>query len=287
MRPRLVALILALVSPSVSTAETLELIGTYDWRSESVIGFSGIEMTADGLGFLAVADEGWWVQGRVDRDGEAISEIKVTRIEAILGQDGFPVSARRVADWSDAEGLAIGADGQAWVSFERWAHVWRFDRPFQRANWIKDHETFYEFSENRQLEAVAIAPDGTVYVFSEQPLIDGFPIYRLGDDNLWNIDGYLPERDVFAIVGADFDQDGTLFLLERKLIVGLWWQNRVRRVRLDGSEDITLWTSGRDEFGNLEGISVWRDQNGLRLTLVSDNNGGRHPTQFVEFRLTE
>ena len=129
---------------------------------------------------------------------------------------------------------------------------------------------------------------GTVYVFSEKPLIEGFPIYRLNAGGLWAIDGFLPERDVFAIVGADFNTDGTLYLLERKLVVGLWWQSRIRQVRLDGSLDETIWTSERGEFDNLEGISVWRDAEGLRLTLVSDNNGSeRTPTEFVEFRVSE
>ena len=145
-------------------------------------------------------------------------------------------------------------------------------------------------SPNRNLTPVTttIDPEGRLYVFSEKPLIEGFPIYRLGDNGLFVIDGYLPERDVFAIVGADFADDGTLYLLERKLVVGLWWQNRIRRVRLDGSEDTILWTGERGEYGNLEGISVWQDEKGLRLTLVSDNNGGNGvPTEFVEFRLTE
>ena len=102
------------------------------------------------------------------------------------------------------------------------------------------------------------------------------------------IDGHLPEHDVFSIVGADFDENGDLYLLERKLIVGLWWQNRIRRVRLDGSEDTAIWTSERGEFGNLEGIALWRDEDGLRLVLVSDNNANEDtPTEFVEFRLTE
>ena len=35
------------------------------------------------------------------------------------------------------------------------------------------------------------------------------------------------------IVGADFADDGTLYLLERKLVVGIWWQSRIRRVRLE------------------------------------------------------
>ncbi|MCG6882973.1 MAG: esterase-like activity of phytase family protein [Silicimonas sp.] len=287
MLGRVVALILPmLASPAV--AGELELVGTFDLETETVIGVSGLEVSADGASFVAVGDRGWWIEGRFDRRGGILNGVEIENVSAIIGQDGFPVPARRVGDWSDAEGLAVAPDGTAWVSFERWAHVWRFDDLGAAAKWIKDHPTFYDHSDNWQLEAAAIAPDGTVYVFSEKPLPEGFPIYRLGADDLWVIDGYLPEQDVFAIVGADFADDGSLYLLERKLVVGLWWQNRIRRVRLDGSEDTVLWTGERGEFGNLEGISVWQDERGLRLTLVSDNNGSKdEPTQFVEFRLTE
>ncbi len=287
MRARPLALIAALW-PAIAWPETLEVIGVVEIETESVFGVSGLEVSADGTTFTAVTDRGWWLEGRFERRGELMTAAEIHTIQPIIGQDGFPVAARRVGDWSDAEGLALASDGTAWVSFERWAHVWRFDRVYGKAQWIKDHPTFYDHADNWQLEAAAIAPDGTVYVFSEKPLIDGFPIYRLGADDLWTIDGYLPEQDVFAIVGADFSDDGALYLLERKLVVGLWWQNRIRRVRLDGSEDLILWTGERGEYGNLEGIAVWEDEKGLRLTLVSDNNGNANaPTQFVEFRLTE
>jgi hypothetical protein len=287
MRSYIVALIFALLAAPVAAVD-LTLINRYAWDTKSIVGLSGIEVTEDGSGFLAVGDRGWWLQGRFKRNGDRIEGVDIERLEAIKGSDGLPVSARRVGDWSDAEGLALAPDGTAWVSFERWAHVWRYDQPFARARSIKDHPTFYDHADNWQLEAAAIDPDGTVYVFSEKPLIEGFPIYRLNAGGLWAIDGFLPERDVFAIVGADFNTDGTLYLLERKLVVGLWWQSRIRQVRLDGSLDETIWTSERGEFDNLEGISVWRDAEGLRLTLVSDNNGSeRTPTEFVEFRVSE
>ncbi len=287
MRARSLAVIAALW-PAFAWPAALEHIGVLEIETESIIGVSGLEVSDDGENFIAVTDRGWWLEGRFERRGELMTAVDIQIIEPIIGQDGFPVAARRVGDWSDAEGLAVAPDGTAWVAFERWAHVWRFDRVFTTAKWIKDHPTFYDHAENWQLEAAAVAPDGTVYVFSEKPLIDGFPIYRLGEDALWTIDGYLPEQDVFGIVGADFSEDGALYLLERKLVVGLWWQNRVRRVRLDGTEDTILWTGERGEYGNLEGIAVWKDEKGLRLTLVSDNNGNQKvPTEFVEFRLTE
>lgn len=274
--------------PVASIAAELSLIGRYEWKTEDVIGVSGIEILDDGAGYLAVSDSGWWLQGKFTRENGVITDHRLQRLEPIISQNGLPAAARRVGDWSDAEGLALAPDGRAWVSFERWAHVLEFQAPLTRARLIRDHPTFREFADNWQLEAIAIDPDGQVYVFSEKPMIEGFPIYRLRNGQEWVIDGFLPERDVFAIVGADFDMDGTLYLLERKLVVGLWWQSRVRRVRLDGSLDETIWTSERGAFGNMEGLTLWRDDLGLRLTMVSDNNGSRTvPTEFVEFRLVE
>lgn len=287
MRPSLVALAFGLL-PLASHAEELAHVGTYFWDTELIVGLSGLEVSPDGNSFTAIGDRGYWLTGTIDRLGEIISGINIEALKPILGDNGYPVAARRVGDWSDAEGLAIAPDGTVWVSFERWAHVARYPEGLDgSAVWTKDHPTFYDHADNWQLEAVALAPDGSLYAFSERPLQSGFPIYRL-IGNAWTIDGYLPERDLFAIVGADFDENGDLYILERKLIVGIWWQSRIRRVRLDGTEDTTLWTSERGSFDNLEGIAVWRDDEGLRLTLVSDNNAilGK-PAEFVEFRLTE
>lgn len=286
MHTRIVSLIFALVLPVSAGAETLELIGQFDLESDSFFGISGIEVSDDGSQFMAVADRGWWISGSFFREDEQISGISDLSVLPILDYDGLPVSARRVGDLSDAEGLAMLPDGRIWVTFERWARVARYDVVPGKASWIKDHPTFYDHSDNWQLEAVAVDPDGQVFAFSEKPFIEGFPIYRLAGET-WVIDGYLPEQDVFAIVGADFDENGDLYLLERKLVFGIWWQNRVRRVRLGGNEDLVLWTGERDQFENLEGISVWRDEKGLRMTLVSDNNRKEKPTQFVEFRLTD
>lgn len=286
MHRRIIALIAALWAPVVAHGEALDFIGQFDLETETIVGVSGIEVDAAGETFVAVSDQGWWFRGRFVRDGEKIVDIVDIEITPILDSDAFPIAARRVGDLSDAEGLAMSPDGRTWVSFERWARVARYDGTQGKAHWIKDHPTFYDHSENWQLEAVAIHPDGRLFAFSEKPLIEGFPIYRL-NGSVWVIDGYLPEQDVFAIVGADFDENGDLYLLERKLVVGLWWQNRVRRIRLDGVEDVVLWTGERDQFYNLEGIAVWRDEKGLRMTLVSDNNKKEVPTQFVEFRLTD
>jgi hypothetical protein len=287
MRASPVALIALLALPA--TADELRFVGVTEWGFEAVNGVSGLEFSDDGSRFWAVADRGWYLTGAVTRteDG-ALDKVTVTRIAPLLGQDGFPVTARRVGDWSDAEGLAMLPDGTAYVSFERWAHVSRYGDLRGRAEPTRDHPTFYDYVDNRQLEAIAAAPDGTVYAFPESvgPGRNGFFAYRLNGDE-WEIAGKITPLDAFALVGADYDDQGRLYLLERKLNLGLWWQNRIRRFETPEGAGEILWTSRPGEFTNLEGIALWRDDQGLRITLVSDNNQRpSEPTTFVEFRLT-
>lgn len=286
MRASLVTLILGLAGPA--TAETLELIGSYNWDTSVVFGLSGLEVSRDGSAFVTVSDRGFWTSGTFQRQDDVIAGVDFDDVQPILGRNGLPVAARPTPEWADAEGLALSEDGMVWISFERWAHVAVFPNGLTNASrWLPIHPTFEEHVENWQLEALAVSPEGGLYTFSEKPLANGFPIYHF-DGKQWTIEGYLPEQDLFSIVGADFAENGDLYLLERKLVVGLWWQNRIRRVRLDGSLDEILWTGERGEFLNLEGIAVWYHDEGLRLTLVADNNGKPgDPTQFVEFRLTE
>ena len=286
MRASLVALIAALSTSAA--ADELTYIGTTEWGFDAANGVSGLEMSDDGVSFWAVSDQGWYITGALKREGDAISIVTVTRIAPLLGHDGFPVNARRVGDWSDAEGLAILPDGTAYVSFERWARVSRYPDLRGKAELTRDHPTFYDYADNRQLEAVAVDLDGNVFAFPEQtgPGRRGFAVYRL-TGNEWEITGEITASGGFGIVGADYDDEGRLYLLERKLVLGLWWQNRIRRFETPDGAGEALWTSDLGEFTNLEGIALWRDDEGLRITMVSDNNGDKdEPTSFVEFRLT-
>ena len=288
---KLISMVCAVGLPLAAAAvqaDTLEHIATFEWPTDTIKGLSGLEVSANGVAFTAVGDRGWFLSGQFVREDGVIAGLDQLSYLPVLGNKGLPVAARRIGDQSDSEGLAIGPDGQTWVSFERWARVSRFDEVGATGNWIKDHETFREFRENRELEAVALHPNGDVYTFPERPTRAGFPIYRLRGD-VWSVEGHIQSRNRFAIVGADFDEEGDLYLLERRLVLGLWWKNRVRRLRIDAPDDVeVLWTGGLGEYFNLEGIAVWRDDAGLRLTIVSDNNADPdEPTQFVEFRLIE
>ncbi|MGR3660699.1 MAG: esterase-like activity of phytase family protein [Paracoccaceae bacterium] len=269
-------------------ADTLTHISTFVWPSKAIVGLSGLEMSDDGSKFYTISDRGWFLSGEFERAYGQITDVNLQKYLPILGNDGLPVAARRVGDWSDAEGLAMAPDGTFWISFERWAHVAQYDSPETQGHWIKDHPGFSIDRDNRQLEALALHPNGLLYTFPERPKSAGFPIYQL-DESGWNDVGFIPEKNGFSIVGADFDDDGTLYILERKLVLGLWWQNRVRRLQIDAPQEVeVLWTGERGEYYNLEGIALWHDESGLRITLISDNNSNlSEPTQIVEFRLEE
>lgn len=274
-----------LICASSAVADTLAPINLFEWSTQSVVGLSGLELSEDGLSFLAVSDRGWLLSGNLKRSEGRIIDMHLEQLQPILGNDGLPVAARRTGDWSDAEGLAMAPDGRLWISFERWAHVASYDGPESPGGWIRDHPSFTSFSDNRQLEALALDPDGTLYAFSEEPLDHGFPIYRLSGGK-WDISGYIESNSGFAIVGADFARDGWLYLLERKLVLGIWWQNRIRRLHIGDPGSVeTLWVGTRGEYKNLEGLAAWSDATGVHLTAVSDDNGTHgEAIQFVDFR---
>lgn len=287
MRRRALALILAAaVLPQSLLAEALVLDARLFWNIPVAQGLSGIEVDDKGDAFVAVSDRGWLLEGRIAREDDRASDILLQTVTAIQGQDGLPVAARRVGDWSDAEGLAIAPDGTRWIGFERWSRVARYDPGASRAGWIKDHPDFQSQPDNGQIEAVAIDSRGRVHAIPETAVGGRFPVYRLDPDG-WTVATQIEKTGGFSIVGADFDGDDRLWLLERKLVLGLWWQNRIRRLAPDGVIQ-TLWTGERGAHGNLEGLAVWQSDDGMRVVCISDNNASDSEiTELVEFRLTD
>lgn len=284
----LCAVMLAGGAPGAADTPRLELTSLYEWQTRSVTGVSGLELSADGTQFYALSDQGWYLSGSLTRARGALTAVTLETYVPLLGIDGRPSAARRINDWSDAEGLVLDEAGGFWVSFERWARVERFDSPTQPGTALPAHAGFALYAENRQLEALARHPDGALYTFAESPDDQGFSMYRF-DEGAWQVTGHIPASGFYAIVGADFDAAGRLFVLERRHVLGRWWQNRIRMLPdvARPSDLHTLWTGGLGAYGNLEGIAVWSAAP-LRVTVVSDNNGaGDEITQFLDFVLRE
>ena len=286
-----VALSAALIWLATTTAgqgDGLRYTGTTVWDMDNVHfgGFSGLELTADGTGFTALTDRGHIVTGTLKRDGDRITAI--TADEPAPLRDGKGRALPRALN--DAEGLAIGADGQTYVSFEARHRVWAYDGTGTPRG-LPRPTMFKRLQGNSGLEALAIDPRGQLYVLPERSgeLTRPFPIWRY-DGEQWRHVYDMPRQDGFLPVGADFGPDGRLYVLERAFN-GFAFRSRVRALTLGRGRTLTsqtLFTSRAWQHDNLEGLSVWQGAQGqIRLTMISDDNfRAIQSTQFVEYVIT-
>lgn len=275
------ALLMAL--PAVSDAG---FIGAYTLTDDDPRfgGFSAIEVTDDGAGFVAISDRALFVTGTFERTGDQITGVTTDPLIQMTGPGGRDLTRPE----SDSEGLAIAPDGTIFVSFE-WMHgIRRFDSVDAPGSELMTTPAFDGMQPNASLEALAISDDGALYTIPERSgaVNQPFPVYRL-KDGVWDQPFTLPRRGSFLVVGADIGPDGRLYVLERDF-VGIGFRSRVRRFDMaGGSEQVLLQTRTR-QHDNLEGISVWQDDDGLRITMISDDNlTNFQRTEVVEYRLTD
>jgi hypothetical protein len=281
---RLLCLI-ALMQAAPAFAQT-SLIGAYTWQEDDPRfgGFSGIEVSDDGASFVAVSDRGSLVSGSFLRKDGVITGVMSGPFLPLRG----PNQEVLTHEESDGEGLAIGPDGTIYLSFEGIHGIRRFDQIDKPASALVTDPAFAEMQTNSSLEALAIGPDGALYTLPERSGIATrpFPVFRL-KDGVWDQPFEIPRRGPYLMSGADIGPDGRLYLLERDF-AGIGFRSRVRRFDLDGGGEEILLETGVRTHDNLEGISVWADAQGLRMTLISDDNFRLFQrTEIVEYRLTD
>jgi hypothetical protein len=266
---------------------------SYRWTDENPDfgGFSGLELSEDGASFYAISDRGFIAQSRLIRDEDD---------GKIIGVEGFhPVflknskGERLYSYWDDAEGLAIGSDGEIFISFEGIHRVWKYDTPDSDATKIPQHPDFKGMQNNSSLEVLAVDDAGTLYTMPERSgvLTRPFPVYRF-KNGVWDQPFGIPRKPPYLPVGGDFGPDGKFYLLERHLQGIFGFKTRVRRFTFTEdavTEEETLLESSTGTHDNLEGISVWRDNAGrIRITMLSDDNfKSFQRTEFVEYSLKE
>lgn len=250
-------------------------------------GLSGFEISADGHSFVALSDRSLLFEGQFIRENGTISTIVTGPPMPLLRQNGQPIHGKA----GDSEGLAQRDDGQLVISFEGIPRLsvaqqdtsgnltlTRLDRP----------SSFARMPENAALEALAIDQNNTFYTLPEDTRNgEDFPVWRF-KGNQWAHPFNIPRHGDFLPVGADFGPDGALYVLERRIAGFPGFASRVRRFHIAGdniSEGETLFTTSSGQHDNLEGIALWRDDQGrIRITMVSDNNYFiLQTTQFVEY----
>ncbi len=276
---------IALLCAAPAAAQTT-WIGSYLWQVDDPRfgGFSAIELSDDGRSFVALSDRGNFAQGTFTRTDDVITDIRIEALVPLNGPNGRPLPY----DENDSEGLAIGLDGSLYVSFESIHGLRQFARIDEPAGPLLTTLEFEGMQTNSSLEALAIGPDGALFTIPERSGLATrpFPVFRLKDGK-WDQPFMIPRSGPFLVSGADIGPDGKLYILERDF-VGVGFRNRVRRFALDGTNEEILLETRILTHDNLEGISVWQDVQGLRMTLISDDNfRAFQRTEVVEYRLTD
>ncbi|WP_415922587.1 esterase-like activity of phytase family protein [Tateyamaria sp. SN6-1] len=230
-------------------------------------GLSAIE-TRDGSTFVVLSDRGQAYEIAIDR---TTSKPRIT-------------PRTQPAPQRDSEGLAY-AGSNLFFSYEGPAEI-----RTETGERLPTYPAFRQLQSNGSFEALAAAPDGTVYVIPERfgERAPAFPVYRYRD-GAWSIARGLPKDGSFLPAGADIGPDGLLYVLERTL-TPLGFRSRVRRFAPDTDGTVeTLLTTPPGRHDNLEGLAIWQSATGQTcLTMVSDNNFLRvQRTEIVEYSLID
>lgn len=280
-------LVLALAQPAL--AGSLALVAELELKSAArdFGGFSGL--WTDGRELVAVSDRGRLLRARIRREGWRPVALEAVRLTPLADRRGKPVVLFR----SDAEGLTRLPDGTLAVSFERMHRVRLYDTAAKGpARALPAHGRFRALRGNRGLEALAADADGTLYAIPEEPLpgADAFPVYRFRDGR-WDAQLSIPRRGRFLAVGADIGPDGRFYLLERDFTPLKGFATRIRSFKFGSaglSDEQILLATPFGTHDNLEGISLWRAPDGIRITLISDDNFRFFQrSEIVEYRLSE
>ncbi|WP_298968992.1 esterase-like activity of phytase family protein [uncultured Roseobacter sp.] len=291
-----VAPVLALHPPPsgpeiAATDQLAQHSATLNWAHDAdwFGGLSGIEVTADGQTFYAVTDRGYILRGTLKRENGVLSGVEIEDAQPLVDDKG----QTREFPHTDAEGLALDAQGRLNVSFEHVHRVLRYDTWESDAAWPSYTRAWRSFFNNAGMEMVAVDAGGTLYTIPEKVAVGAYEalVYRRLPQSKWDQPFTLPLTPDFAPVGGDFGPDGKLYLLERDF-TPYGFRSQVRRMTVTeaGIEDIEiiLQTPLR-QHGNVEGLAVWADSTGsIRLTMVSDDNFlFLLPTDLIEYVLNE
>lgn len=266
------------------------LVSVTDWHIAQPWfgGFSAIEASADGTRFTAVSDRSRVVRGTFERSDGVVTAVALSHVGILRDSSG-----RKFAkEYGDSEGLADLGQGAFLVSFEGQDRIERFAGPNSRGRPLPHSRAFEKMDRNGAFEALAIDRNGIIYALPENAVADPSEVVIFALENRrWRQAARIPRHPRFKPVGADFGPDGRFYLLERAF-TGWSFRSRVRRFDVQQGKFVNeteLMRSIAGAHDNLEGLAVWRDDQGrIRLTMISDDNFRLvQRTQIVEYVVRE
>lgn len=248
----------------------------FEWQMDDPLfgGLSAIDVTDDGTGLTVLSDSGAYATGEIARNAAGqISNVTLTPFRRLKGLENKPLAKGR----DDSEGLAIDAQGAAYISFEGVARVLRYANLAGSAENLPSPAEFKKLQRNSALEALAIDSAGVLYTLPERSGATKrpFPVFRFRN-GVWDKKLSLPRDGAFMPVGADFGPDGRLYILLRQFHGLAGFSSRLIRTTVGedslGTIEVVM-ESPTGYHSNLEGVSIWRDGAGhLRATMIADNN---------------
>lgn len=263
------------------------------WRDPSPQfgGMSGLLMEDGGRQVIAASDRGTLFNARLTRDAAGnITQITDVAEYAIHLPDGGPVDRFK----GDIEGLSRLEDGRLALSFEGYARIMTMDTLTADTIWTHSWDRFESYFNNAAFEGLATLSDGRLMAFVETRGRYGMGRAYVQETGGWTGPHPVPVTPRYKITGADLGPDGCLYTIERRFNLFAGIEYRVMRHWQDGG----LWTAGaawqseplyqsaKGRDGNGEGISVWRDGAGLRISVITDDGFLPLPrTQLVELQL--
>ena len=252
-------------------------------------GWSGLALDADGKRFVAVSDAGVWMTGAIAYDGARPAKLTDTRMGPILAQDGKPLKRNRDRD-AEAVALTSGsiASGTLMIAFEQNSRIARYDiggdgLSAARSFLVKPN-ALRNMRRNNGLEAMTILKGGPLKgstIAMSERLYDSA---RNHTGWIWTGDDaqafHLTNIGDFDVTDAASDDDGTLYVLERRF---RWLEGvkmRVRRVPAGelrpgqtAEGEILIEANLEQEIDNMEGLAITRGASSETiLTMISDDN---------------
>lgn len=235
----------------------------------------------DEADFVSVSDSGDLVRGRLrlDRSGR-LAGLDGLRRRRLTRPDGSPITDK--AD-GDAEGLFLEADGGLAVSFERRHRLWAYGPPERPARPTPLASPEADFPLNAGMEAVAAAPGGWRVAGESGGIWDCAPTgcRAVREPPAEPV----PDSD-YRITGMDRDPRGDGFwVVERRFRPPVDVRARVRRMAADGTPGpVLIELSLPSTVDNFEGVAALARADGVRLYILSDDNGSpRQRTLLLAF----
>jgi len=231
-------------------------------------GISDLEVLADGR-FVAVTDEGDLVKGRLvlDAAGRPTGFSGVT-LAPLTNPERKPLSGAK-SD-SDAEGLALRANGDLMVSFERNHRIWLYPAAGGRPHAVPSPAA--PFPENDGMEALAVDP------------VAGPDAYLVGRED--TRETWTCRLSGGCTPGFRVDGDARGSLVAARALPGGRWAFLLRH--FSPASGVTIWIRVTDRSGrvldgyeirrpatvdNFEGLAALPRQDGtVRFYIVSDDN---------------